>query len=411
MHDSERIGFCPRKNESKRVLLCGRHFVPTSDDLVHHIGNMRRSLVVVVSSQCLTSQQPHRLQSTGNSLLTTISKRYAGTRIKTSHSNLSSPPPSTVSELPPVPPNCHRLIMMRHGESEFNNANVFTGWCDVALSQRGIVEAVEAGQVLLSHHLHFRKCYVSLLTRSIVTAHRSLEAAGVAYTPIEYDWRWNERHYGALQGLSKERTAVRLGRERVMKWRRSYDAQPPLMTPQHPHYNAINEDPRYRHLSSIPRGESLQDCQRRVLQAWEDLLVDICSVQEDDFKYSMLVAHANTLRALVMHLDGIPKEKIEDLNIPTAVPFYYDIDKATGQIVKHQPRAELFNGTYITDERKQRSFLERRRAANDPRLWALYDHQVATSQLLGQGEGLSSLDEATYNTKLFSPSQQTSGPE
>lgn len=142
--------------------------------------------------------------------------------------------PRTVSTLPPVPTGCHRLVLMRHGESEFNNANIFTGWCDVALTPRGVVEAVEAGQVFLSHSLHFRKCYVSLLTRSIVTAQRCLEAAGIAYTPLHYDWRWNERHYGALQGLSKEQTANRLGREKVMEWRRSYHSPPPIMTKKHP---------------------------------------------------------------------------------------------------------------------------------------------------------------------------------
>eukprot|EP00934_Nitzschia_sp_Nitz4_P001165 Nitzschia sp. Nitz4//scaffold27_size158506//95256//96167//NITZ4_002607-RA/size158506-processed-gene-0.83-mRNA-1//-1//CDS//3329545509//1165//frame0 len=300
--------------------------------------------------------------------------------------------------------------MMRHGESEFNNANIFTGWCDVALSQRGVVESVEAGQVLLSHHLYFRKCYVSLLTRSIVTAHRSLEAAGVAYTPIDYDWRWNERHYGALQGLSKERTAVRLGREKVMKWRRSYSARPPLMTPEHPHYQTIQEDPRYRNLTNIPHGESLEECQDRVLRAWDDLIDDIQQAEDDVYNNcSLLVAHANTLRALVMHIDAIPVEEIEDLNIPTAVPFFYDIDKETGEI-RHSLQRGTFNGIYITDERKQISFLERRRTADDPRLWALHDHQVATSLLVeGDDHDFCAHDEARHNTNLFSPGR-TPGP-
>jgi 2,3-bisphosphoglycerate-dependent phosphoglycerate mutase len=274
----------------------------------------------------------------------------------------------------------------------------------VALTQRGVVEAVEAGQVFLSHNLNFRKCHVSLLTRSIVTAHRSLEAAGVSYTPLEYDWRWNERHYGALQGLSKERTAVRLGREKVMKWRRSYEAQPALMTEEHPHYQSINQDPRYRRLPNIPKGESLQDCQVRVVEAWKDLTQEISSIEDDDFDYSLLVAHANTLRALVMHLDDINVDHIEDLNIPTAIPFFYDIDKRTGEVVR-AAEPGIFGGTYITDERKQRSFLERRRAANDPWLWALHDHQVATSLLSDEGEGLDNIEEARHNTELFAPGQ------
>ena len=273
----------------------------------------------------------HASSSSRRALLTSISLVIHARCISGLAASVQNAMPRTVSRLPPVPSGCHRLILMRHGESEFNNANIFTGWCDVALTPRGVVEAVEAGQVFLSHGLHFRTCHVSLLTRSIVTAQRCLEAAGVSYTPLEYDWRWNERHYGALQGLSKERTAIRLGREKVMEWRRSYHAPPPLMTTEHPHYQTIHHDPRYRHIISddiIPKGESLQDCQRRVVEAWRDLVEDLGSIhQHNDFENSLLVAHANTLRALVMHLDHIPPDQIEDLNIPTAVPFYYDIDR------------------------------------------------------------------------------------
>jgi len=259
-----------------------------------------------------------------------------------------------------------------------------------------------------------------MLTRSIVTAHRSLEAAGVAYTPIQLDWRLNERHYGALQGLSKERTAVRLGRARVMKWRRSYDARPPLMTPDHPHYAIINNDARYRSLEGIPLGESLEDCQKRVVEAWKDILEDVSqSNHSTESSYSLLVAHANTLRALAMHLDDIAAEEIEGLNIPTAIPFYYDVDKQKGKVVMPE-EDELtdkigtgrFRGIYISDERKKRSFLERRRAANDPWLWALHDHQVARSMLVedepeqdgeDEAEGLEGLEqEAKHNTEVFS---------
>ena len=232
----------------------------------------------------------------------------------------------TTQTLPTMPQNedAHRIIFLRHGESEFNNANIFTGWCDVALTQRGVVESVEAGQVFASHALTFRKCYCSLLTRSIVTAHRTLEAAGISYTPLVYDWRLNERHYGALQGLSKERTAERLGTQLVMRWRRSYAAWPPPMLPDHPHYEMIQKDPRYGHLTDIPLAESLEDCQVRVVQAWEDILEDIRRGSPEQgaqgiasSNYSLVVAHANTLRALVMHLDGISADEIEGLNIPT----------------------------------------------------------------------------------------------
>jgi 2,3-bisphosphoglycerate-dependent phosphoglycerate mutase len=304
---------------------------------------------------------------------------------------------SKTPTLPPIPPNAHRFVLMRHGESEFNNANIFTGWCDVALTQRGVVEAIEAGQVFASHELTFRKCYSSLLTRAIVTAQRSLEAAGLSYTPLQYDWRLQERHYGAFQGLSKEQTVARLGRERVQMFRRGFKTKPPLMTPEHPHYHIINNDPRYRHLEDIPQGESLEDCQKRVVASWQDIVKEVSASRnaQSESEYSLVVAHNNTLRALVMHLDDIPVDEIEGLSIPTAIPFYYDIDKATGKVVASSGSQDApvedqadkigvgnkFRGIYISDERKKTSFLERRRAANDPWLWALHDHQVTESML------------------------------
>lgn len=336
---------------------------------------------------------------------------------------------STPTSLPPVPANAHRVVLMRHGESEFNNANVFTGWCDVALTPRGIVEACEAGQVFASHQLHFRRCYSSLLTRSIVTAQRSLEAAGVSFTPIQYDWRLNERHYGALQGLGKERTADRLGRAIVMEWRRSYHARPPLMTKEHPHYPIIYNDPRYRRIQGIelPLGESLEDCQHRVVQAWTDIMQDLSASEHEqstygDSDYSLIVAHANSLRALVMHLDDIPVNEIESLNIPTAIPFFYDICLSTGNVISDSGDGVVsgkFRGTYISDDNKKRNFLERRRAANDPFLWALNDHEVTSRMLIGDEndaaddvapEGLNGLEEeAKRNTELFSSALKGSG--
>jgi 2,3-bisphosphoglycerate-dependent phosphoglycerate mutase len=334
--------------------------------------------------------------------------------------------------LPPVPENAHRIVLMRHGESEFNNANIFTGWCDVALTQRGIVEAVEAGEVFRSQGLTFRKCYSSMLTRSIVTAQRALEAAGLAYTPLKYDWQLNERHYGALQGLSKERTADRLGRKLVMEWRRSFEARPPLMTNEHPHYKIINEDPRYVALNEqIPLGESLEDCQHRVVRAWKEILHDFHHSASEESDYTLIVAHANSLRALVMYLDEFETSEIEGLNIPTAIPFYYDIDKTTGKVVAPDTSGNNdkagdnsndnnhFRGTYISDERKKRNFLERQRAANDPWLWALHDHQVAQSMLVSDDndiyndedsilEGLDGVEEeAKHNTEVFSSALQS----
>ena len=212
-----------------------------------------------------------------------------------------------------------------------------------------------------------------------------------------------------------------------MSWRRSYHARPPEMTPDHPHYDIIVDDPRYRSLGeNVPRTESLEDCQLRVIQAWNDIVQDVMNADEDtESAHSLIVAHANTLRALVMHIDNIPANQIEDLNIPTGIPFYYNIDKTTGQVVVSKDDREIevvkdephgaFRGVYISDDRKKRSFLERRRAANDPWLWALHDDQVAKSLLVqdGENDGSSTLDksindlkdmamEARQNTKLFS---------
>ena len=204
---------------------------------------------------------------------------------------------------------------MRHGESEFNNANIFTGWCDVALTKRGIVEAEESGEVFASNDVFFDKCYTSVLSRATGTAWRALECANQAYVPMCADWRLNERHYGALQGLNKEETLHRLGKELVMPWRRSFVAKPPTMEPQHPHYNLIVDDPRYRNVdpADIPLTESLEDCQNRVLSFWHSTIIP--SLLEGNT--CLVVAHANTLRALIMAIDTIDESTIEGVNIPT----------------------------------------------------------------------------------------------
>jgi len=245
---------------------------------------------------------------------------------------------------------------------------------------------------------------------------------------ILFPWEIVVLSLGALQGLSKERTADRLGRERVMKWRRSFEAPPPDMTEEHPHFDIINNDPRYRKLESVPRAESLEDCQVRVVEAWKEIVQDAMEAEDDTHSaHSLVVAHANTLRALVMHIDNIPAGDIEDLNIPTGIPFYYNIDKTTGAVMSaendERERDQIsgvkgFRGTYMSDDRKKRNFLERRRAANDPWLWALHDDQVTSSMLEdsngdGDGEGLADLNEnaenlaemakeALENTQLFS---------
>jgi Histidine phosphatase superfamily (branch 1) len=193
------------------------------------------------------------------------------------------------------------------------------------------------------------------------------------------------------------------------------------MTPEHPHYPIIYNDPRYKRVGNIPLGESLQECQERVVQSFQGIVADIQKCDDtNEPTSSLIVAHANTLRALVMHLDDIAVDDIEGLNIPTAVPFFYDIDKATGKVLdipnQEFTDAEIdtigvgkFRGIYIADERKKRSFLERRRAANDPFVWALHDHQVKRSMLVESEEaiGLEGLEEEVkHNTETFSSALQ-----
>lgn len=198
------------------------------------------------------------------------------------------------------------------------------------------------------------------------------------------------------------------------------------MTEDHPHFDIIVNDVRYRKLDGVPRTESLEDCQNRVMQAWKDIIEDAKQAGDERGEgHSLIVAHANTLRALVMYIDSIPPENIEDLNIPTGIPFYYNICKTTGEVLPPEEgrikmdglvdSTEGFRGVYMSDDRKKRNFLERRRAANDPWLWALHDDQVAKSMLIGDGgedgapgvtesvEDLADMaKEALANTKLFS---------
>ena len=194
-----------------------------------------------------------------------------------------------------------------------------------------------------------------------------------------------------------------------MEWRRSFEARPPDMTKNHPHYDIIHNDPRYARLQGqIPLSESLKECQERVILAWNDIKQDIASAGDDEASTSLVVAHANSLRALIMSMDDIDSRDIEDLNIPTAIPFYYDICKRTGCVLSDEP-AGKFRGVFIADERKKRGFLERRRAANDPWLWALHDDQVDTSILVnGESSGMSGAvgldgveEEAKHNTEIF----------
>ncbi len=218
------------------------------------------------------------------------------------------------------------LVLLRHGESEWNSKGLFTGWVDVALSEVGVQEATAAGRLLAESGLRPQAVHTSVLTRAIQTAHYALHEAGLLWLPVRRSWRLNERHYGALQG--KDKTAVRkeFGDEQFMLWRRSYDVPPPPMPDGDPLSQA--DDPRYAALppEARPRTECLKDVLGRFLPYWYDAVVpDLGRAGQDGTV--LIVAHGNSLRALVKHLDQVSDQAIAELNIPTGIPLVYELDE------------------------------------------------------------------------------------
>jgi 2,3-bisphosphoglycerate-dependent phosphoglycerate mutase len=215
----------------------------------------------------------------------------------------------------------HRLILLRHGQSTWNLENLFTGWTDVGLTEQGEAEAREAGRLIGEEGLDPDILHTSVLVRAIKTAELTLEVMGRQYLPVRRSWRLNERHYGALQGLDKKETAEEHGADQVLMWRRSYDIPPPPLGKDDERH--ARHDPRYRDLPPdlIPATECLKDVVVRMLPYWYDTIVpDLRAGREP-----LIVAHGNSLRALVKHLDGMSDEDIVDLNIPTGVPLLYEL--------------------------------------------------------------------------------------
>jgi 2,3-bisphosphoglycerate-dependent phosphoglycerate mutase len=213
------------------------------------------------------------------------------------------------------------LVLLRHGQSLWNEENRFTGWTDVGLSERGVREAISAAKLMLQEGYTFDVAYTSVLKRAIKTLWIVLEEMDLMWIPINQSWRLNERHYGALQGLNKAETADRHGAEQVQVWRRNYDGRPPLLTPDDD--RCPRKDPRYAHLQSdeIPLAESLKDTVERLIPYWQQVIVP--SIRGG--KRMLIVAHGNSLRGLVKHLDGISDEDILELEIPTGVPLVYEL--------------------------------------------------------------------------------------
>jgi 2,3-bisphosphoglycerate-dependent phosphoglycerate mutase len=214
------------------------------------------------------------------------------------------------------------LILVRHGESEWNSKGLFTGWVDVGLSEAGVAEAENAGRLLAEEGLAPERVHTSVLRRAIQTANITLDAADLHWLPVSRSWRLNERHYGALQGKNKAQTREEFGEEQFMLWRRSYDVPPPPIADDDPLSQA--GEARYAHLPPelMPRTECLKDVVARMLPYWYDAIVPDLAAGFTPIVF----AHGNSLRALVKHLDAISDDDIAALNIPTGIPLLYELD-------------------------------------------------------------------------------------
>ena len=223
----------------------------------------------------------------------------------------------------------YTLVLLRHGESEWNAKNLFTGWVDVALSEKGRAEAKRGGELLAARKLLPDIVHTSLLRRAISTSQIALDACERHWIPVKRSWRLNERHYGALQGKDKAATLAAYGEEQFKLWRRSFDVPPPAIADTDEFSQA--HDPRYAGLgSAMPKTECLKDVVARMLPYWSEAIVP--DLKEN--KTVLVTAHGNSLRALVKHLDGISDSDIAELNIPTGIPLIYQLNESMTPIKK-----------------------------------------------------------------------------
>ena len=216
----------------------------------------------------------------------------------------------------------YKIVLLRHGESVWNQENRFTGWTDVGLTEKGLAEAHAAGKLLKQEGYAFDIAFTSVLKRAVKTLWTVLEEMDRMWIPVQHSWRLNERHYGALQGLNKAETAAKFGDEQVLIWRRAYDTPPPALDANDPRYEI--SDPRYAGLTAgeCPRTECLKDTVTRVLPFWNDTIAPTIK----SGKSVVIAAHGNSIRAMIKYLDGVSDADIVGLNIPTAQPLVYELD-------------------------------------------------------------------------------------
>ena len=225
----------------------------------------------------------------------------------------------------------HRLVLLRHGESTWNRENRFTGWTDVDLTDKGREEAREAGRLMKAEGYTFDISYTSVLKRALRTLWIATDEMDLLWVPVEKDWRLNERHYGALQGLNKAETAAKHGEAQVKIWRRSYDIPPPPLDPDDDRHAA--RDPRYASVRPelLPLTESLKNTVARFLPYWHETIAPVIKAG----KKVLIAAHGNSLRALVKYLDNVSESDIVELNIPTGIPLVYELDEELRPITKY----------------------------------------------------------------------------
>jgi 2,3-bisphosphoglycerate-dependent phosphoglycerate mutase len=240
----------------------------------------------------------------------------------------------------------HRLVLVRHGESTWNDIGLFTGWADPPLSEKGLLEAKQGGAALAEAGLEFDVAYTSVLRRAIQTLDGCLSGVGQEWVPVNKCWRLNERHYGSLQGLDKKETVEKYGPDQVQIWRRSYDIPPPDVDESSEHFPG--SDRRYKNVPEeyLPLAESLALTEKRVLVEWDSTIAPAIR----SGKQVLIAAHGNSLRALTKYLDDIPSDKIAGLNIPTGVPLVYELDADLNPIKQTNPIEPLLSGLYLGDQ-------------------------------------------------------------
>lgn len=240
--------------------------------------------------------------------------------------------------------NMHKLVLIRHGESEWNKLNLFTGWTDVDLSEKGEEEAHRAGKTLLKEGYDFDVVYTSLLKRAIHTMNFALKELDREWLPVIKSWRLNERHYGALQGLNKAETAAKYGEDQVKVWRRSYDVPPPSLKEDDPRNPALQAQFRDVPKNDLPLAESLKDTVKRAVPYFETVIKPAMA----EGKRVLIVAHGNSIRALVKYFDQMKDEDIVAVNIPTGIPLVYEFDD-NFQVIRHY---------YLADEEALKKEME-----------------------------------------------------